>query len=294
MKLKQFARLNVIIKKKIPSRIQVLNSSFQEDLGGSLFNLLDFFPSEECSSILGGFIKARIFDTKNVVGNTGTIQSVIASALIPDEKFYVNAKNEDNNQKYLFKYGQSENSENLELYHFKQNNDEEKKCLTFSADENGILMTDAVNCDAKHRPLCLDFDLEKLSDYAKKCQDCVPNVEECKKWVDLAKYPNNGVTIEGAELCVQPCGQKTYEESNEFCQDLDSSMDVYKLTYDAFVSTSEEISEFIGGESLNFETDVVILDQNDGVIPSIIAGVLEANSVSFEDEFHVFLDNQGR
>ena len=95
MKLKQFARLNVI-QKKNPSWIQVLYSSFQEDLGGSLFNLLDFFPSEECSSILGGFIKARIFDTKNVVGNSGTIQSVIASALIPDEKFYINAKNEDN------------------------------------------------------------------------------------------------------------------------------------------------------------------------------------------------------
>ena len=152
-----------------------------------------------------------------MVGSSGIIQDVIASALVPGETFYVNAKNQDNNQKYLFKYGQSEISENLELFQFEPNTSEEKKCLTYKA-ESGILETEAVNCDTKHRPLCLDFDLEKLSDYAKKCQECVPNIDECKRWVDLASYPIDGVTIEGAELCVQPCGQKTYEESSEFCQ----------------------------------------------------------------------------
>ena len=179
--------------------------------------MLDFFPSEECSSILGGLFKADIFNTKNVVGSSGIMQDVIASALVPGETFYVNAKNQENNQKYLFKYGQSEISENLELFQFEPNTSEEKKCLTYKT-ESGILETEAVNCDTKHRPLCLDFDLEKLSDYAKKCQKCVPNIDECKRWVDLASYPIDGVTIEGAELCVQPCGQKTYEESSEFCQ----------------------------------------------------------------------------
>ena len=257
--------------------------------------MLDFFPSEECSSILGGLVKAQIFNTKNVVDSTGIIQDVIASALVPGETFYVNAKNEDNNQKYLYKYGKSENSENLELFHFVRNSEdstEEKKCLTFSAAESGSLESEAVNCDTKHLPLCLDFDLEKLSDFAKKCQECVPNIDECKRWVDIASYPIDGVTIEGAELCVQPCGQKTYEESSEFCQNLDSSGDAYQLTYDSFVSTSEEIDSYIGGELLNFEKDVVILDQNDGIIPSIIAGALEANSVGFED-FYVALDNTG-
>ena len=74
---------------------------------------------------------------------------------------------------------------------------------------------------------------------------------------------------------------------------MDSDGDAYQLTYDPFVSTSEEINAYLGGESLNDENDVVILDQNDEIIPSIIAGALEANSVSFGDEFHVFLDNKG-
>ena len=74
---------------------------------------------------------------------------------------------------------------------------------------------------------------------------------------------------------------------------MDSSGDAYQLTYDSFVSTSEEINSYIGGELLNYENDVVIVDQNDGIIPSIIAGALEANSVGFEDQFYVFLDNTG-
>ena len=197
--------------------MKIYSSSLQEDLGGSLFNLLDFFPSEDCSSILGGFVKAKIFDDKNVVNSRGTIQNAIASALTSGEKFYVNAKNEDDNQKYLLKYGESVNS-NLELYHFVRPSSDENKCLTFSSDESGILESEAVNCNTKHRPLCLDFDREKLSEFAKKCQECVPNIEECKKWVKLEQYPIDGVTIEGAELCVQPCGEKTYEESSEFCQ----------------------------------------------------------------------------
>ena len=197
--------------------MKIYSSSFQEDLGGSLFNLLDFFPSEDCSSILGGFVKAKIFDDKYVGNSRGTIQNAIASALTSGEKFYVNAKNEDDNQKYLLKYGESVNS-NLELYHFVRPSSDENKCLTFSSDESGILESEAVNCNTKHRPLCLDFDREKLSDFSKKCQECVPNIEECKKWVKLEQYPIDGVTIEGAELCVQPCGEKTYEESSEFCQ----------------------------------------------------------------------------
>ena len=195
--------------------------------------MLDFFPSEDCSSILGGFVKAKIFDNKNVVNSKGTIQNAIASALIPGETFYVNAKNEDNNQKYLFKYGESVNS-NLELYHFEGPSSDGNKCLTFTADESGILESEAVNCNTRHRPLCLDFDLEKLNEFVNECQKCVPNIEECKRWVDLGRYPIDGVTIEGAELCVQPCGEKTYEESSEFCQ-------VSFLNFEDFYSRSQRI-----------------------------------------------------
>ena len=180
--------------------------------------MLDFFPSEECASILGGLVRATIFRDQNVVGDSGTIQNAIASALIPGETFYVNAKNENDNRKYLFKYGASENS-NLALYHFVSKNIDEKKCLTFGSDEAGNLVSEPVNCNSEHRPLCLDFDLEKLGDFTEKCEECVPNIAECKRWVDLAMFPVDGVTIEGAELCVQPCGpERTYQESSEYCQ----------------------------------------------------------------------------
>ena len=77
-------------------------------------------------------------------------------------------------------------------------------------------------------------------------------------------------------------------------QDLDSSGDAYQLTYDPFVSTSEEIKDYLDGEFLNSENDIAFLKENAGIIQRILATALEENSVSFEDEFHVFLDNKGR
>ena len=77
-------------------------------------------------------------------------------------------------------------------------------------------------------------------------------------------------------------------------QDLDSSGDAYQLTYDPFVSTSEEIKDYLDGEFLNSENDIAFLKENAGIIQRILATALEENSVSYEDEFHVFLDNKGR
>ena len=64
------------------------------------------------------------------------------------------------------------------------------------------------------------------------------------------------------------------------------------MTYDPFVSTSEEIEGYLDGE-LDSENDVAFLKENTGIIQRILATALEENSVGFEDEFHVFLDNEG-
>ena len=66
------------------------------------------------------------------------------------------------------------------------------------------------------------------------------------------------------------------------------------MTYDPFVSTSEEIKDYLDGEFLNSENDIAFLKENAGIIQRILATALEENSVSYEDEFHVFLDNKGR
>ena len=31
-------------------------------------------------------------------------------------------------------------------------------------------------------------------------------------------YPYNGYTVEGANLCVSPCGEESYEAANMFCE----------------------------------------------------------------------------
>ena len=72
---------------------------------------------------------------------------------------------------------------------------------------------------------------------------------------------------------------------------MDSSGDAYQLTYDPLVSTSKQIKDYLDGK-LN-DQNVAFLEENAGIIQRILATALEANSVSAEDEFHVFLDNKG-
>ena len=63
------------------------------------------------------------------------------------------------------------------------------------------------------------------------------------------------------------------------------------MTYDPLVSTSKQIKDYLDGK-LN-DQNVAFLEENAGIIQRILATALEANSVSAEDEFHVFLDNKG-
>ena len=81
--------------------------------------MLDFFPSSQCSSLVGGLNSA--FETQSIIGAEGKIQSLIASllGLLQGNSFYVNAKK--NSGENLFKYGESDNSEE-ELYHLASQN----------------------------------------------------------------------------------------------------------------------------------------------------------------------------
>ena len=63
------------------------------------------------------------------------------------------------------------------------------------------------------------------------------------------------------------------------------------MTYDSFVSTQEEIEEYLGGE---FEEETIaIIENNTGVIQRVIAKALNENSVGIEDQFYAFLNSEG-
>ena len=182
--------------------------------------MLDFFPSSQCSSLVGGLNSA--FETQSIIGAEGKIQSLIASLLrlLQGNSFYVNAKK--NSGENLFKYGESDNSEE-ELYHLASQNleVEEEQCLTFSLDESENLVAAGVDCQSKIKPLCLQITPENLDFVEKKCQECNPDIyqKKCGKWATLELAEDvNGYSIEGAEICVEPCGTEVFEDSNDFCQ----------------------------------------------------------------------------
>ena len=76
-------------------------------------------------------------------------------------KKYVNAKK--NSGENLFKYGESDNSEE-ELYQLALQNleVEEEQCLTFTLDESENLVAAGVDCQSKIKPLCLQITPENL------------------------------------------------------------------------------------------------------------------------------------
>ena len=162
--------------------IQYYICYFQEDLDGNLFNLLDFFPSKQCSSLLGGLNSC--FESLSVIGDEGKVQSVISSllSLLQGSSFYVNAKKGSGEN--IFKYGESDNSEE-ELYHLALQNleKEEEQCLTFSLDDSGNLVSSGVDCQTKLKPLCLQITPDNLDFIDDKCQEYNPYIYPRK--VDL-------------------------------------------------------------------------------------------------------------
>ena len=131
--------------------------------------MADLFRKPSCKDKFGGLYSAGSIpiDRKVIedsLGESGDVQPELASILKnsvgPDAKLYVNAQSKDS-YKYLFKYGDSEYSEQV-LYHFHSNTDENKKCLVYSADGSGKLYTKAVNCEEKYMPLCIKINKDKL------------------------------------------------------------------------------------------------------------------------------------
>lgn len=239
---------------------------FQEDLdGSSLFNIADFFQSKECASHFGGlYFAGSLHSDKQVIedslGANGDVQLALAAFLKEfagqDAQFYVDAQNED--VKNLFKYGDSEFSEEV-LYHFNSNGGEDKKCLVYSVDESGNLLTNAVNCDEKHRPLCLNINKDNLQLFADSCSNCPSqSVNVCKKWVDLADFSDGNYVVNGAHLCAKPCGQVTSDEADNWCkaldvEDLDSGTSANLFTYKSFVTSTQDVENILDGKYVNID-----------------------------------------
>ena len=70
----------------------------QEDTDGTLFNLLDFFPSEDCFSMLGGPFMKEILGDRNVVadvtGKRGSLQKAIADLLSDNPNTFYLSRND--------------------------------------------------------------------------------------------------------------------------------------------------------------------------------------------------------
>ena len=154
---------------------------------GSLINLLDFFISKDCSSILGGLYTEPSFENLNIIKDKGRIQSAIASSMtnVKGTSFYVNARRE--NDTNLFKY-ETTASQEENLYHYRNDTEKGNNCLVYKVDAAGDLVTEGVNCEDEFHPLCGILTQAGVDIIEDKCRECDPDVYEnkCKEWVNLA------------------------------------------------------------------------------------------------------------
>jgi hypothetical protein len=248
----------------------------EEDLGGSLFNMADFFPSKECASHFAGlFTDPTIPSDYQVIedslGANGEVQlsntSFLKQFAAQDAQFYVNAQSEEVDN--LFKYGDSD------LYHYNSNGDEDKKCLVYSVDGLGNLITKAVSCNKKYQPLCLNINKENLQLFGVKCASDCPSqsVDVCKKWVDLADFNNDNYVVNGAHLCVKPCAKVQSTEAEDWCgaldvEDLGSETSANLFTYQPFVNSVEDVENYLGGKYVDV-VDVENVPTGSGAIRKI-------------------------
>ena len=218
--------------------------------------MADFFPSKECASHFGGLFTDKTLPSdlqviEDSLGASGEVQISLASSLkqfaAQDAQFYVNAQSEELDN--LFKYGDSD------LYHYNSYGDEDKKCLVYSVDGLGNLITKAVSCNKKYQPLCLNINKENLQLFGVKCASDCPSqsVDVCKKWVDLADFNNDDYVVNGAHLCVKPCAQVQSTEAEDWCgaldvEDLGSETSANLFTYKPFVNSVEDVENYLGGK----------------------------------------------
>ena len=241
--------------------------------GSSLFNIADFFQSKECASHFGGLYYAgSLHSDKQVIedslGANGDVQLALAAFLKEfagqDAHFYVDAQNED--VKNLFKYGDSEYSEEI-LYHFNSNGGEDEKCLVYSADASGNLLTKAVNCDEKHRPLCLNINKDNLQLFSDSCSNCPSQgVNVCKEWVDLADYNNDNNVVNGAHLCVKPCAKVQSTQADKWCrglnvEDLGSETSANLFSYKSFVNSITDVENYLDGKYVDGDGSIICGDE---------------------------------
>ena len=115
-------------------------------------------------------------------------------------------------------YGESENSDEV-LFHFNNSTQDGFKCLTYSIDGSGKLVTEAVSCDSRHSPLCVQgINIESVQE---KCQECNPEDSsevKCQEWVDLDLFSEAGYVITETQLCTKPCGLVNFHEAENYCQ----------------------------------------------------------------------------
>ena len=143
------------------------------------------------------------------------IQNALASVLPPNTHFYVDARNEDGSE--VFIYEDTEISD-IPLHH--KTSSSTGNCLTYSA-SGSTLKSAGKDCEAKLMPLCFremgKSDLDFINDQCGDCND-FSVTPTCNKWEKLEDYYEEGdpFKVTGAEICTDVCGPYVRRDQ-EYC-----------------------------------------------------------------------------
>jgi len=270
----------------------------QEDVGGSLLNFNELFPSTECAQtflrFLGQFAGSGISE---VINSTGPTQNELAR-LLDGKQFFVDAMRQPLIS-YLYEYTQIEGSSlNINQYVNPTGDVSAGNCLTATA-SGGQLQFSGVNCEEEAFPLCFRTFPNLTDQINTVCADCSTEKFNCQKWVSLDDQTfiasdSTKYFITNAEICLEPCningGVSTWAEAHMACQDMEnptSTALVSLLGYDSFVSNNAEAKNFLDATKQSDFRDIVMTDI--GPIQGLLANIFSANGI--KENFHVKLND---
>ena len=200
--------------------IQIIH---QEDLGGTLFNPNEIFPTEGCAENYTGTWLNDHLGAGQLMSDSGALQQELAELIQGQGTFFVDARRKESisTGQALFEYEKDPDND-LEIKHLSFGSGE---CLVFSA-SGEIVTSTGVDCNSKHKPLCFSKPNILIDEI---CQFCPQNgPTRCLKWTNLDEYEEfvNGtenlfdedeayLTVANAKICTQPCGALTTGKSRE-------------------------------------------------------------------------------
>ena len=199
--------------------IQIIH---QEDLGGTLFNPNEIFPTEGCAENYTGTWLNDHLGAGQLMSDSGALQQELAELIQGQGTFFVDARRKESisTGQALFEYEKDPDND-LEIKHLSFGSGE---CLVFSASDGENMTSTGVDCNSKHKPLCFSKPNILIDEI---CQFCPQNgPTRCMRWTNLDEYEEyvkdkGYLQVKNAKICTQPCGALTTgkkEESKAVCE----------------------------------------------------------------------------